>query len=708
MEREKKLHTDNFGVNVFSDKEMRARLPKEVYDSLKKVVEEDGELTKELSEVVASAMKDWALEHGATHYTHWFQPLNGFTAEKHESFIAPAGGGEAVMEFSGKMLIKGESDASSFPSGGLRQTFEARGYTTWDCTSPDFLKEDRTGVSLCIPTAFCSYTSEALDEKTPLLRSIRAIESEALRLCRTFGDHKVKHVRVSVGAEQEYFLIDRELYNKRNDLIFTGRTLLGACPPKCQELEDHYYGAIDERISAFMAELDEELWKLGVFSKTKHNEVAPAQYELAPIYTTVNIAADQNQLIMETAKKVAGHHGLVCLLHEKPFAYINGSGKHNNWSLCTDDGQNVFEPGETPYDNLRFLMFMCAVIKAIDRHSDLLRMSTASVSNDFRLGGYEAPPAIISVYLGEDIEQVFRTLAEGEGAHTLSGRRIIDFGVGTLPKVYADRSDRNRTSPFAFTGNKFEFRMLGSSMSISWCNTVLNAIVAESLKEITDRLEKAEDFDREALDIVTETYRNNFRVVFSGNGYSAEWEQEAERRGLPNIRDTVDAAGALLTDKARRLFAEHRIYTGDELRARYEITLEFYAKRLLIEARTLAQMIRTEVAPAVGSYMAKLAQQADLLRDQLRRVGMAPDVQMEKLSTMAEQARALHNAQTLLEKHLEEYTGLSNDYDRAKFCRDVLLADMAGVREVSDILETQMPRSMWPFPTYNELLFSIR
>ncbi len=677
----KKEMIEQFGYNVFSEKVMEEYLPDEVCDILKQIREGGDTLSPEIADEVANAMKEWATSRKATHYTHWFQPLNGFTAEKHESFISPVSDGGIDMEFSGKMLIRGESDASSFPSGGLRQTFEARGYTTWDCTSPAFLKEDKSGVTLCIPTAFCSYTSEALDEKTPLLRSAKVLEEQSLRLLKLFGDTETEKVTAQVGVEQEYFLVDLEQYQKRKDLLFTGRTLFGARPPKCQELEDYYYGAIDERIATFMKELDSELWKLGILAKTKHNEAAPAQYELAPIYTVANIAADQNQLIMEVAKRVANHHGLVCLLHEKPFEYINGSGKHNNWSICTDSGINVFKPGKTPYDNIRFLLFLSAVLRAIDRHADLLRLSASSASNDHRLGGFEAPPAIISVYLGDDILDVLRTVAQGDEKPGSVDKRIIDFGVTSLPKVYADRSDRNRTSPFAFTGNKFEFRMLGSSMSISWTNTILNTIVAESLDEFCARLESCDDFDNEALDIISEVYKQNGRIIFNGDGYSQDWVKEAERRNLPNLKDTVMASGALLTESAKELFSKYNVYNFGELGARYEITLDIYCKRRLIEARTMLDMAKNEIFPAVSRYAAEISRNIS----DIESIGVTSNANREILSEFIRLTEQFKSESDALQNAIEICTANTDeDLIKATLYRDTLLPQMEKLRKTGD------------------------
>ncbi len=693
--------TEYFGENVFDDRVMRERLPKETYRALREVMRGGKQLDAKLAEVVAGMMKDWAVSKGATHYTHWFQPLSGSTAEKHESFIAPTGDGGAIMEFSGKMLIKGESDASSFPSGGLRQTFEARGYTMWDCTSPAFLKEDTSGVTLCIPTAFCSYGGEALDEKTPLLRSLEALNRQALRVLRQFGDHQVRQVNVAVGAEQEYFLIDVAQYVKRPDLVVTGRTLFGAKPSKCQDLDDHYFGSIKERISLFMKELDEELWKMGVSAKTKHNEVAPAQFELAPLYSAANIAADQNQLIMETMKRVARRHSLVCLLHEKPFAYINGSGKHNNWSVVTDTGLNLFEPGDTPYENAKFLLFVCAVIKSIDRHAGLLRLSAASAGNDRRLGACEAPPAIISVSLGEDILDVIRRVSDGLD-RPAEGGRVMDFGVPTLPKLSADAADRNRTSPFAFTGNKFEFRMLGSSMTVSWANTVLNTIFAQTLGEYAGRLEQAGDFDREIVKIVHEAYHEHGRVIFGGNGYAEEWVEEAARRGLPNLTNTVDAAQVLLEEQTVELFESCGVYSREELHARYEVILDVYTKRVLIEARTASDIAARQLVPAVDRVMAALAEETARLEG-LGLRAQSQRVRLQELGGLLDEL-AYQNAE-LVKLLAAMDADPCESLCAARACRDEVLPRMDSLRVLADRLEAACPLDAWPLPSYQSLLF---
>ena len=599
---------DIFGENVFNDAVMQERLPKKVYKKLHEVMDEGKELDLETADVIAHEMKEWAIEKGATHYTHWFQPLTGVTAEKHDSFItSPMPNGKVLMSFSGKELIKGEPDASSFPSGGLRATFEARGYTAWDCTSPAFVRQDAAGATLCIPTAFCSYTGEALDQKTPLLRSMEAINDQALRLLRLFGNTTSKKVTPSVGPEQEYFIVDREKYLQRKDLIFTGRTLFGAMPPKGQEMDDHYFGAIRERIAAYMRDVNKELWKLGVSAKTQHNEVAPAQHELAPIYAECNVAVDHNQLIMETLKKVAGRHGLQCLLHEKPFAGVNGSGKHDNWSITTDDGINMLEPGKTPHENIQFLLVLGAVMKAVDTHADLLRESASDVGNDHRLGANEAPPAIISMFLGEQLEDVVMQLIDKGDATSSIQKGKLKTGASTLPDLNKDATDRNRTSPFAFTGNKFEFRMVGSSDSIAPANVVLNTIVAESFREIADELEKADNFDMACHDMIKKLFTEHHRIVFNGNGYSDEWVEEAERRGLPNIKSMVDAVPALIAPKAIKLFESFGVFTESELRSRAEIKYEAYAKAINIEAKSMIDIASKHIIPAVVSYTTELA-----------------------------------------------------------------------------------------------------
>ena len=607
--------TELFGCDVFNDAVMEERLPKKVYKELKETIEEGKELSLEIADVVAHEMKEWAIEKGATHFSHWFQPMTGVTAEKHDAFItAPKENGKVLLSFSGKELIQGEPDASSFPSGGLRATFEARGYTTWDCTSPAFVRHDSAGGILCIPTAFCSYTGEALDQKTPLLRSMEAVNKQALRILRLFGNTTAKRVTPSVGAEQEYFLVDKEKWLKRKDLIYTGRTLFGAMPPKGQEMDDHYLGTIRQRVSAYMKEVNEECWKLGVAAKTQHNEVAPAQHELAPIYAPVNIAQDHNQIMMRILKKVASRHGMRCLLHEKPFAGVNGSGKHNNWSLTSDDGVNLLDPGKNPHENKMFLLVLACILKAVDEHADLLRVSAADVGNDQRLGGNEAPPAVISVFLGDQLEDVLdQILKNGEATHSIKGEKFAT-GVTTLPDFRKDATDRNRTSPFAFTGNKFEFRMLGSQDSLSNCNVVLNTIAAEAFEEACDRLEKAEDFDKELNALIVEYTEKHKRIIFSGNGYSKEWQEEAKRRGLPNLPTMVDAIPALTTDAAIDMFEHFKVFTKAELEARAEIQYEIYAKAINIEARTMIDMATKQIIPAVVKYTTVLAESVNQVR----------------------------------------------------------------------------------------------
>ena len=692
-----------FGMNVFNDAVMRERLPKKIYNELKNTIENGERLRSDVADVVANAMKDWAIERGATHYTHWFQPMTGITAEKHDAFLTPMGDGSAIMEFSGKTLIKGESDASSFPSGGLRTTFEARGYTAWDCTSPAFLKEDASGVTLCIPTAFCSYTGEALDKKTPLLRSLEAINLQTLRVLRLFGNTTAKKAIVSVGAEQEYFLIDRELYKQRKDLIFTGRTLFGAKPPKGQELDDHYFGNIKERIACFMHELNVELWKLGVSAKTQHNEVAPAQHELAPVYADANIATDHNQLIMEALKRIASHHGLVCLLHEKPFAGVNGSGKHDNWSLCTDDGQNLLDPGKTPHENLQFLLFLVAVIKAVDVHADLLRMVAANPGNDHRLGAAEAPPAIISIFLGEQLEDILKQFEAGHVENSIQGERM-QIGVSTMPSLKKDATDRNRTSPFAFTGNKFEFRMVPSSMSIAGPNFFINTIVADVLKEFADELEKAEDFDACVHEIIRRTYVEHKRIIFDGNGYSDEWVKEAERRGLPNFRYMVDAVPSLITEKAIGVFTRHGVLSDIELNSRAEITYESYINQITIEARTMIDMASKQIRPAVMKYSGILANDINAIIT----AGGDPSVEKEILSKVTENLKEFNEALKHLSEIIEEAVNFEGKTsDKANFFKDEVATAMERLRKPADELELIVDQKVWPFPTYGELLFNI-
>ena len=692
-----------FGSNVFNDETMRERLPKKIYAELKKTIETGGDLDQHVAEVVANEMKDWAIEKGATHYTHWFQPLTGVTAEKHDSFITPDKNGGVIMEFSGKELIKGEPDGSSFPSGGLRATFEARGYTAWDCTSPAFIHETPTGATLCIPTVFFSYTGEALDKKTPLLRSMEAISKQAMRLVRLFGDTDSTKVATSVGAEQEYFIVDKDTYNKRKDLIFTGRTLYGAPAPKGQEMDDHYFGSIKERIYAYMADLNEELWKLGVMAKTQHNEVAPAQHELAPIYATANIETDHNQLIMETMKKLALRHNLVCLLHEKPFAGVNGSGKHNNWSITTDTGVNLLEPGKAPHENRRFLLILSAILKAVDDYAPLLRESAANPGNDHRLGANEAPPAIISVFLGEQLEDVVEQLCEkGEATESLTGE-VTDIGVSTVPSFMRDATDRNRTSPFAFTGNKFEFRMVGSSASIADANIVLNTIVAETFAQAADILENADDVDMAAHDLTKQWLSEHTRIIFNGDGYSEDWVKEAERRGLPNITNTVDAMGCLTTPKAIELFEKHHVMTSVELASREEVGYEIYGKTINIEARTMIDMAKKEIIPAVIKYTTTVANSIAAVEN----VGGDASVQKIVLNDACTYLKQMNDALIVLEKATEKATTIENAKERAIFYRDEVFTAMNGLRTPADNLEMIMDEKEWPFPTYGDLMFNV-
>ena len=697
--------TELFGCDVFNDSVMQERLPKKVYKELKKTIEEGKELSMEVADVVAHEMKEWAIEKGATHYSHWFQPLTGVTAEKHDAFItAPKEDGKVLMSFSGKELIKGEPDASSFPSGGLRATFEARGYTTWDCTSPAFVRHDAAGGILCIPTAFCSYTGEALDQKTPLLRSMEAINVQALRLLRLFGNTTSKKVTPSVGAEQEYFLIDKEKWLQRKDLTYTGRTLFGAMPPKGQEMDDHYLGTIRQRISAYMKEVNEECWKLGVTAKTQHNEVAPAQHELAPIYAPVNIAADHNQIMMRILKKVASRHGMRCLLHEKPFAGVNGSGKHNNWSLTTDDGINLLEPGKTPHENIQFLLVLTCILKAVDIHADLLRESAADVGNDQRLGGNEAPPAVISVFLGEQLGDVLdQLISTGTATHSKKGS-ILETGVKTLPDFMKDATDRNRTSPFAFTGNKFEFRMVGSRDSISECNVVLNTIAAEAFKEACDRLEKAEDFDMAVHDLIKEYAIDHQRIVFNGNGYAPEWAEEAERRGLPNLPSMVDAIPALTTEKAVNLFEEFHVFTRAELESRAEIQYEIYAKAINIEAKTMIDIATKQIIPAVIHYTTVLADSINAVKAAgVTEVSVQTELLKKCSALLKETNEAMHTLSALVVKIPEVAEGR----DRAVYCREQIVKAMEALRKPVDELEMLVDKSMWPMPSYGDLIFEV-
>ena len=695
-----------FGQNVFSEAVMRERLPKKVFAEVKKMMETGAEMSLQTADVVANAMKDWAVEHGATHYTHWFQPLTGITAEKHDSFVTnPNKDGKTLLEFSGKELIKGEPDASSFPSGGLRATFEARGYTVWDCTSPAFLKEEATGVLLCIPTAFCSYTGEALDKKTPLLRSMEAVSEQALRIVRLFGDTTSTKVTASVGPEQEYFLVDREKYLQRKDLIYTGRTLFGAPAPKGQELEDHYFGAIRERIGSYMKDLNIELWKLGITAKTQHNEVAPAQHELATIYAEANIAVDHNQLVMETMKKVAGRHGLTCLLHEKPYAGVNGSGKHDNWSLATDTGKNLLDPGDTPHENIQFLLVLACILKAVDTHADLLRQSASDVGNDHRLGANEAPPAIISVFLGDQLDDVVKQLVEtGEATHSLEGS-VLKTEVNTLPDLEKDATDRNRTSPFAFTGNKFEFRMVGSADSVSSPNTTLNAIVAEAFCEAADILEKADDFDMAVHDLIKKYLTEHQRIIFNGNGYSDEWVAEAERRGLPNIKSMVDAVPTLTTPKAIALFEKFHIFTKAELESREEVLYETYSKTINIEALTMLHMAKKQIIPAVIAYTTELATSISSVKDAcpVADTSVQEGMLIEISNLLAEMQKAV----VTLEKAQEDAYAILDPRDNAVAYKDIVVPAMDAVRAPADKLEMLVDKDMWPIPTYGDLMFEV-
>ena len=693
---------EQFGSLVFDDRVMKASLDAKVYASLKKTIDEGKELDLTVANAVAAAMKDWAVAHGATHYTHWFQPLTGVTAEKHDSFISPAPDGGVIMEFSGKELIKGEPDASSFPSGGLRATFEARGYTAWDPTSYAFIK----GKTLCIPTAFCSYGGEALDKKTPLLRSMEALNVQALRILKLFGNDTVKRVTSSVGPEQEYFLVDREMYNKRKDLIYTGRTLFGAKPPKGQEMDDHYFGVIKPRVAAYMEDLNEELWKLGILAKTEHNEVAPAQHELAPIYTTTNIATDHNQLTMEIMQKVAAKHGLVCLLHEKPFAGVNGSGKHNNWSIATDAGQNLLSPGETPYENAQFLLFLCAVIKAVDDYQDLLRISVATAGNDHRLGANEAPPAVVSIFLGDELNAVLEAI-ENDTPYQGAKKTTMKLGSDVLPKFNRDTTDRNRTSPFAFTGNKFEFRMLGSSNSIACANIMLNTAVAESLKIYADRLEGVADFETALHDMIKKTIKDHKRIIFNGNGYDDSWIKEAtETRGLCNYRTTADCMPHILDEKNVRMLTSHKVFSEVELKSRYEIMLENYCKTVMIEACTMVDMAKKQILPAVSAYTTDLAESVG------KKLKLGTDIAckyekeaVKKLSILCDK---IAEATDLLEGTLVKIKAAESIGEESEMIRDAVLVAMSELRVACDEAETMTAEKYWPFPTYGELLFGVR
>ena len=694
--------SDYFGSLVFDDRVMRAKLPSDVYASLKRTIDEGASLDTHVADAVATAMRDWAVEHGATHFTHWFQPLTGVTAEKHDSFIAPSPDGGVIMEFSGKELIQGEPDASSFPSGGLRATFEARGYTAWDPTSYAFIK----GHTLCIPTAFCSYSGEALDKKTPLLRSMQALNKQALRVLKLFGNEDVKCVRPCVGPEQEYFLIDKAMYEKRKDLVFCGRTLFGAKPPKGQELDDHYFGAIKPRVEAYMEDLNTELWKLGILAKTEHNEVAPSQHELAPIFSVANIATDHNQLTMEIMQKVASRHGLVCLLAEKPFAGVNGCGKHNNWSLATDTGVNLFKPGETPYENAQFLLFLCAAVQAVDNYQDLLRLSVATAGNDHRLGANEAPPAVISIFLGDELTAVLDAI-ETDTPYSGTEKTVLKLGVHVLPKFTRDTTDRNRTSPFAFTGNKFEFRMVGSSDSIACANIMLNAAMAETLKEFADRLEGVSDFESALHDLIKETIKAHKRIIFNGNGYDDAWIKEAtEKRGLLNLRTTPDALATVLEKKNVEMLTSLKIFSEAEIRSRYEICLENYCKTVNIEGLTMVDMVRKEILPAVEAYLGDLS--GTVAAKTAAVPGLACKYEKDLISKLSKLADEISDAASSLDTTLIRLKAIPDVTDAAYVIRDVVLQKMAELRVVCDEAESITADKYWPFPTYGDLLFGVR
>ncbi|MGN0173191.1 MAG: glutamine synthetase III [Acutalibacteraceae bacterium] len=690
-----------FGSLVFSDAVMKEKLPKETYKAMQKTIQNGKKLAPDVANVVANAMKDWAIENGATHFTHWFQPLTGVTAEKHDSFISPTGDGKVIMEFSGKELVKGEPDASSFPSGGLRATFEARGYTAWDPTSYAFIKDN----TLCIPTAFCSYGGEALDKKTPLLRSMECINKQALRVIKLFGNEDVTSVKTTVGPEQEYFLVDKELYDQRKDLIYTGRTLFGAMPPKGQELDDHYFGIIKPRVKAYMKDLNEELWKLGILAKTEHNEVAPAQHELAPIFATTNIATDHNQLTMEIMQKVAKKHDLVCLLHEKPFEGVNGSGKHNNWSISTNTGVNLLEPGETPYENAQFLLFLTAVIKAVDEYQELLRVSVASAGNDHRLGANEAPPAIISMFLGDELNEIIDAIEKGED---YSGKEKVQMKIGVhiLPRFPKDTTDRNRTSPFAFTGNKFEFRSLGSTASVADANIVLNTAVAEVLKGFADELEAAEDFESTLHDLIAKTIKEHKRIIFNGNGYSDEWVEEAEKRGLSNLKTTADCLPVMLKEKNVALYTENNVYSKEEIEARYEILAENYCKTLNIEARTMLNMAREDIMPAVSAFTEELAATGATKKSFCDEADCSYEESMvKKLSALNSEVYKLTDE---LESIVDKAADITDTAEMLTFFKDEVISGMNNLREAADKIEPLMSKDYLPYPTYGELLFGVR
>ncbi len=701
---EKNVIEQVFGINVFNDEVMQTKLPKDVYKSWKKTLESGEDLDSDIANVVAHAMKEWALEHGATHYTHWFHPMTGITAEKHDSFLSPATESKPVLEFKGKELIKGEPDASSFPSGGLRATFEARGYTAWDCTSPAFLREDSGGVTLCIPTAFCSYTGEALDKKTPLLRSMEAISKQAVRIMKLFGYDDVKKVSCSVGPEQEYFLINHEKYLQRKDLIFTGRTLFGAPAPKGQELDDHYFGIIKERIAVFMKDLNQELWKVGILAKTQHNEVAPAQHEMAPIYSTANIATDHNQLVMEIMKKVAKRHNMECLLHEKPFEGVNGSGKHNNWSIVTDTGINLLDPGKKPHENTKFLLFLSAVIKAVDENAELLRLSASNPGNDHRLGANEAPPAIISIFLGEQLEDIIEQIVKGDVSSSIQSSQL-DTGVHVLPVLKKDATDRNRTSPFAFTGNKFEFRMLGSSLSIAGPNFTLNTIVADVLQDFADELEKADDFDSAVNDLIKRTVTEHQKVIFNGDGYSDDWITEAEKRGLPNIKSMVEAIPYLVSDQTVQVFERQNVLTKAELESRAEINYETYSKTINIEAKTMIDMAGKQYIPAIIQYVTSLADSVNSITAACSSVDVS--VQTELLTKCSSLLATAQKALTQLEKVTAEAAAKEEGQEQAVYFKDVVFPAMDALRSPIDELEMIVDQDYWPVPSYSDLLFEV-
>ena len=695
--------TELFGSNVFNDKVMKQRLPKEIYKALKETIEEDMPLRPDVANVVANAMKDWAIEKGATHYTHWFQPLTGITAEKHDSFISPTADGGIITEFSGKQLIQGEPDASSFPSGGLRSTFEARGYTVWDCTSPAFLKTDESGnVTLTIPTAFYSYYGEALDKKTPLLRSMKAVSKQALRVLRALGNTTATKVTSTVGPEQEYFLVDKKFYLERIDLMLAGRTIFGAPAPKGQELEDQYFGTIKDRVSDYMRDLNNELWKMGITSKTQHNEVAPAQYEMAPVFATTNIATDHNQLVMETMQKVAFRHDLVCLLHEKPYAGINGSGKHNNWSLSTDDGINLLEPGHTPGENVQFLIFLSALLKAVNTHADILRATCATAGNDHRLGANEAPPAIISIFMGEELTEILEKISKGVKISTKDAQ-FVTVGVDTLPGIPKDNTDRNRTSPFAFTGNKFEFRMVGSAQSIAGSNVALNTIAAEALDEIATRLEKTKNKNAEAASIIKEIYKKHNRVIFNGNNYSEEWVKEAEKRGLPNVRNAVDALKAFVTDKSLKLFEKYEVLSHKEIHSRYEIYVEIYAKQINIEALTAIDMVKKQFIPVGIEYATFLADSIGSFNS----TSVSAPVQEDLLKKLSSILASSYKNLTKLEAATAKTQAIVDTVKKAESYRDKVITSMQALRSDIDALEMIVPKDMWPVPNYTDLLFKL-